>query len=227
MADSTEKLWTHLFEQNTSLSTHRYTANRIRTAENKLKPKDSFDNGKLQTSTNIFIYANDAVVGMIQSFSISESRTINKLQAIGWEGVVQSVPSNTNGGQLQVSRIALYESNLWNALGLTTDAIPLNKLGSLGLRQPTATREKWDLPEPEKADRGKVTSSRMVFKTLKDQRTPLEIQVKTRRTGTGAGADAFYVETYIDCWLSNYSKSFNVGTITVAEQATIQYSDVY
>ena len=224
---ASDPLWTHLFERNTSLSTHRYTANKTKPAENNLNPKDSDSNSKLMTSTNIFIYANEQIVGMIQSFSVSESRTINKLQAIGWEGVVQSVPSNTNGGQLQVSRIALYESNLWNALGLTTDGIPMNKLGSLGLREKSATREKWDTPKHTNIETGKLVSSRMVFKTLKDQRTPLEIQVKTRRTGQGDSASDYYVETYIDCWLSNYSKSFNVGTITVAEQATIQYSDVY
>jgi hypothetical protein len=39
--------------------------------------------------------------------------------------------------------------------------------------------------------------------------------------------EAYYTETYIDCWLSSYSRSYSVGTITVAEQATIQYADVY
>ena len=35
------------------------------------------------------------------------------------------------------------------------------------------------------------------------------------------------IETYIDCWLSQYSKSIVTNDITVTESATIQYSDVY
>jgi hypothetical protein len=71
---------------------------------------------------------------------------------------------------------------------------------------------------------GQPVSSRVVFKTLRDQRVPLEIQVKTRKAGS---LDEYYYETYIDCWLSSYSKTYSVGTITVAEQATVQYADVY
>ena len=213
------------FSQNTSTNTHRYTRNDIRTAENDFNPQSSNDNSKLMTSTNIFIYSNGCIVGMIQSFSVSENRQINKLQAIGWEGVVQAVPSNTNGGQLSVSRIALYESNLWNALGLTTHGVPFNKLGSRVYDNANADdKESWDAPNIQSATDGVATSSRLVFKTLKDQRVPLEIQTKTRMKGS---EEAYYTETYIDCWISTYSRSYSVGTITVAEQATIQYADVY
>lgn len=178
----------------------------------------------LQTSTNIFIYANGAMVGMIQSFNVNESRNINKLQAIGYEGVVQAVPSNTNGGSLSVSRIALYESNLWGALGLTTTGNPHNPVGSK-VHSGDGTPWQWDKYEyqndPSTTQR---VSSGLVFKTLKDQRVPIEIQVRTLKNGS---AGEYYIERYVDCWLSAYSKSYTVGTITVAEQATIQYADVY
>ena len=91
------------FGQNTSTNTHRATRNDIRTANNTMKPVSSFDNSLATTSTNIFVYSNGCIVGMIQSFNISEQRQVNKLQAIGWEGVVQAVPGNTNGGTLNVS----------------------------------------------------------------------------------------------------------------------------
>ena len=105
---------------NTSTNTHRATRNDIRTAENDFNPQTSFQNSLIATSTNVFVFANGSIVGMIQSFTVTESRTVTKLQAIGWEGVVQAVPENTKGGTLNVSRIALYESSIWNALGLTT-----------------------------------------------------------------------------------------------------------
>jgi hypothetical protein len=60
---------------------------------------------------------------------------------------------------------------------------------------------------------------------LKEQRVPLELQVKMRMPDMGA--KAYYIETYIDCWLSQYSKSIVTNDITVTESATIQYSDVY
>ena len=60
-------------------------------------------NGMLVTSTNIRIKANDVVVGMIQSFSVSQSRDVTKLQQIGAEGVAQAVPQNYKGGTLPSS----------------------------------------------------------------------------------------------------------------------------
>lgn len=217
---------------NTSLNTHRYTRNDIRVAENQLDPQDPYTNSKVMLSTNIFIYSNGCIVGMIQSFQVNESRQINKLQAIGWEGVVQAVPSNTRGGTLQLQRIALYDSTLYGALGLTTHGIPHNTLGSWIHNQTTEdniegavdSQQGWDISKTEQSTEGKTVSSGMVFRTLKDQRVPLEIMVKTRMKGN---EDAFYTVTYIDCWLSNYSKPYGVGTITVTESATVAYGDVY
>lgn len=216
------------YQRNTTTNTHRATRNDIRAAENDFNPTSGDQNSKLATGTNIFIYSNNSIVGMIQSFSVSESRTINKLQAIGWEGVVQAVPANTNGGQLSVSRIALYESSIWNALGLTSSGTPYSPLGrkvhDSGGGQ-FDSKDQWDVSSHTPGNiEGSTVSSRFIFKTLKDQRVPLEIQVKTKRTGS---AEEYYVETYVDCWLSSYSKSYSVGTITVAESATIQYADVY
>ena len=207
---------------NQVLNTHRYTRNDIRIAENQLNPKNSFTNSKVMLSTNIFIYSNGAIVGMLQSFSVSEQRQINKLQAIGWEGVVQAVPSNTRGGSLNVSRIALYDSTLYNALGLTTYAQPHNAIG-YKIHNPTTADTKtdknkdtqtWDnIHDRETATDGKVIHDGVVFRTLRDQRAPLEIAVKTRLKGN----DGFYIVTYIDCWLSSYSKPYSVQTITVAK----------
>ena len=212
------------YNQNTSTNTHRAVANDIRTAENNMSPTSPNTNTMLQTSTNIFIYANSSIVGMIQSFSVSELRTINKLQAIGYEGVVQAVPSNTNGGTLNVTRIALYDSNIWNALGLTTDGKTYNPIGKKVHDQNTPNDKNWDNSTHTAGMDGKPVSSRLIFKTLKDQRVPLEIQVKTKKSGSGSD---YFVETYVDCWLASYSKSYTVGTITVAETAQIQYADVY
>jgi len=213
------------FGQNTSTNTHRAVRNDIRTANNTMRAENPFDNAMAVTTTNVFVYSNGCIVGMIQSFQVNEQRTINKLQSIGWEGVVQAVPSNTNGGTLTVSRIALYESQLWNALGLTTTGVPFNEVGHKNYpSKDPYDAASWDTPNHAFENDGSKTKTRLIFKTLKDQKVPLEIQSKIRREGS---EDLFYIETYIDCWIQNYSKSYTTNQITVAENATISYADVY
>lgn len=162
------------------------------------------------TSTNIEAYSNNMKIGFVQSLTPSESRTITKVQELGSEGVVQSVPGNTNGGQLAISRFAVYNASLWNALGLT------------------ATGEFAKVADQIANDSSKRNDSGTYgnpFKTLKDQRVPIEFKVKTKIPRID-NSEAYYVETYIDCWLSSYSKTIAANTITVTESATIQYSDV-
>lgn len=144
--------------------------------------------GLAVASTNIKIRCNDRVIGMIQSFNIAENRTVNKLQSIGVEGVIQAVPSNTNGGSITAQRIALYGEKIYDAFGI----------------------DDWS------------GDSKKLFSTLKDQRLPFEIEVETV---TPDGMPS-YRETYLDCWISSYKKSFTVQTITVSEDVTIQYADV-
>lgn len=167
------------------------------------------------TTTNIEVWANGMKVGFIQSASPSESRNIVKVQELGTEGVVQAVPGNTTGGQLSISRFALYNSNLWNALGLTPSGQFNNPATQYGAYNSSADGNY------------NVGAGKNPFKTLKDQRVPLEIKIKTRKPIDYAGTDGWYEEAYVDCWLSSYSKTIASNTITITEQATIQYSDVY
>lgn len=154
---------------------------------------DTNPGGIAITTTNIEIWANGMKVGFIQSASPSESRNIVKVQELGTEGVVQAVPGNTNGGQLSISRLALYNSNIFSALGLTS------------------TGQHNGNP----------------IKTLKEQRVPIEIKMKTRKPIDYAGTDGWYEEAYVDCWLASYSKTVASSTITITEQATVQYSDIH
>jgi len=165
------------------------------------------------TTTNIEVWANNQKVGFIQSASPSESRNIVKVQELGTEGVVQAVPGNTTGGQLSLSRFALYNSNIFSALGLT----PSGKIYN-----PTQQYDEYTASVDAPYKVGKNP-----FKTLKDQRVPIEIKMKTRKPVDYAGVDGWYEEVYVDCWLASYSKTIASNTITITEQATIQYSDVW
>ena len=170
------------------------------------------------TTTNIDIYSNGFRVGFIQGASPSESRTINKIAELGTEGVVQSVPANTNGGSLSVSRIAIYNSSLMNALGMTKTGAFLNQA------------EEDNVTNRNIVSDDEYRTFGNVFKTLKDQRVPLEIQIRTKMPAVNdqtSGAHRVLIDTYVDCWLSSYSKSYASGTITVTESASISYSEVY
>lgn len=195
MFDSKDNFFKYPKNENGQLSkiSHAYVGEGINENINTMRASGSPQIGSelrnmAVTSTNISIYCNDMKIGFVQSFSPQEQRTITPIQELGTEGVVQMVAGNTNGGSIALSRFAIYNSNLFDALGIT----------------PTGKN---------------VTEN--PFKTLKDQRVPFEIKVQTNM------ADGSYdVETYIDCWLTNYSKTIAAQTITINESCNISYSDV-
>ena len=193
---------THAYDStsNKTLNTHR--------ASGMIETGDTGGNLAI-TSTNISVYSNDMRIGFVQSLTPSESRNITEVQELGTEGVVQAVPGNTNGGQLAITRFSVYNANLFNALGLTPNGefTPRDSQLAGSTNAMDATYRTYGNP----------------FKTLKDQRVPIEFKVKTVIPGS---TETYYVETYIDCWLSSYSKSYAAGTITISETATIQYGDV-
>ena len=220
---------------NSGLNTHRATRNEIKKHVNNFRPQNPDANGLAMTSTNVFIYSNGNIVGMISDFQVNEGRNTVKLQAIGTEGVIQQVPNNTNGGTLSVKRIALYSSNIWNALGLATDGNGYDQTGAMVYNR--TDENSWDTSSVyanESSNRTLAAGARIVFKTLKDQRVPLEIQVRTPLEGSGVfgvnedeDSAQYYTETYIDCWLNSYGKGYASGTITVTEDVSIDYADVY
>lgn len=149
------------------------------------------------TSTNIDVFSNDIRLGFIQSFNVSENRAVTKVQELGAEGVIQSVPGNTKAGSIQTARFAVYTNYLLKAL----------------------------VDDPEGKQPSYKVSKANPFKTLKHQRIPLEIKVKQKMPGTSS-LGTYYIETYVDCWIASYSKTINVGTITISESVTLEYSDV-
>ena len=198
-------------DSNNNLNTQRASGMPEYLADDKVTP---IGGNLVVTTTNIEVWANGQKIGFVQTFNPSENRTIIKVKELGTEGVVQSVPSNTLGGQVALTRLALYNSNLYNALGLT----PTGKFTTRDSQNPTQ--------KPGSASDITANSNYRTygnpFKTLKDQRVPLEFMVKTKMPNS----TSYIIETYLDCWLATYSKTIAAQTITITENATIQYSDV-
>lgn len=127
------------------------------------------------------------------------------------------VASNTNGGTLSCSRFAVYNASLFNALGLTgTGTFTKASDSTFG-----TTKYNYDGSEIIQQNTNSTLSN--PFKTLKDQRVPIEIKLSIRQPGQNAKP---ITHTYIDCWLTQYSKTVSSSTITVTETCTISYSDV-
>lgn len=69
------------------------------------------------------------------------------------------------------------------------------------------------------------------FRTLKDQRVPLEIWVETLLpydTTTSSSIQNYNVllEIYFDCWVSSYQKTINASQVWITESMTLEYSDM-
>lgn len=163
------------------------------------------------TTTNVSIFSNDMRVGFVQSFTPSETRDITPIQELGTEGVVQMVPGNTRGGTIQMQRVALYNSDIWNALGLTPTGKFIEKTDARFISKDAFKRQ----------DSGTYGNP---FRTLKDQRVPLEIRAETSLPDVSASCRL--VEFYFDCWLASYTKTIQAAQVWISEQVSIEYSDM-
>ena len=199
--------WTYNSKSNNWLNTHRAVNTRDLYDESA---EEHFPANKLAiTTTNVSIYSNGMRIGFVQSFTPSENRDITPIQELGTEGVVQMVPGNTRGGTIQLQRVALYNSDIWNALGLTPT-------GQFVARDDMITNTAFTLDD----DYGTYGNP---FRTLKDQRVPLEIWVET----VLPNPDKMLRELYYDCWVSNYQKTIQAAQVWVSESVSLEYSDVY
>jgi hypothetical protein len=190
------------------------TNNTLNTQRASGMPGIGGDGGNLAvTSTNINVYSNGQRVGYVQSIAPSETRNINKIRELGTEGVIQSVPNNTNGGTLNITRMALYNSSVYNALGLTSTG---KFIEQKDIKSNTSNSVLSN-------DEYKTFSN--IFKTLKDQRVPLEIRVETTMPPVREQYKKI-VETYLDCWVRSYSKNIASQTITISETVGLEYSDI-
>lgn len=83
------------------------------------------------------------VVGMVQSFSPNETRTVNPVMALGFEGVVVSAVGNYSGGTFTTPLIQIYDLMPLEAFGI------VDKGGGVGgLRQLPKLKSLYQQREP-------------------------------------------------------------------------------
>ena len=163
-ANTTEK-YGHISNTHTFNSKANGWLNTHRAIGLDLEDHGNYANQMAITTTNVAIYSNDMRVGFVQSFQPSEQREITPIQELGTEGVVQMVPGNTRGGTIQMQRVALYNSDIWNALGLTQTGKFVSRFSQNKGITTTVSDVYYTYGNP--------------FRTLKDQRVPLELRAET------------------------------------------------
>lgn len=143
---------------------------------------------------NIEIICNGSVIGMVQSINPAETRNVNKIQAIGVEGVVTSVPGNYTGGTFSTPMIEIYDQ---------------------------AAMEAWGIVDEGGRVRGGLRALPRVI-SLKQQRRPVDINIITYTPVEGAE----YIETYLNCWITSYGRTIQVGNNTIGINVSWTYDDV-
>lgn len=124
--------------------------------------------GMTVNPANIQIQCNGSVIGMVQSINPNESINVQKIQALGFEGVVTSAKGNYSGGTFSTPVIQIYDTTPLEAFGITDQGG-----GVGGMRQ---------LPR---------------LKNLAQQRQPVDIVSITFTPNTGEEIVERYVNCWI------------------------------
>ena len=146
-------------------------------------------------------------IGVIATFSPSESRTVEPVRGIGYgDHVAELVPGYTDPMTISVDRTAQYLSNLFQVFGY--------KGGVDGIVR-SLRHHKWPFD---------VVQELVISQMMLDHETDLDLT----KVGTyGSDVNALAILTYYQgCWLSDFSTSYTSDTALVQETVTINVTDI-
>lgn len=147
-------------------------------------------------------------IGVIATFSPTESRTIEAVRGIGYgDHVAELVPGYTDPMTISVDRTAQYLSNLFQVFGY--------KGGIDGIVR-SLRHHKWPFDVVQE-----LVISRMVSDKYKDS-------MASAKTGIFGVEEPFEaILTYFQgCWLSDFNTSYSSDTALVQESVTINVTDI-
>lgn len=154
-------------------------------------------------------------MGVTSSFNISESRNLETIRGLGYgDQIAEIVPGVTQPMSISITRTALYLANIMQMFGY--------KAGVSGLVR-SLKHHKWPFD----------IKTEIVFSELASEarETGGAIQADVPNEGglNNLGNPGIYaiVTVYEGCWMESYSSNYQVEQAAVAEDATIQVSDVF
>ena len=147
-------------------------------------------------------------IGVMASFSMSESRNVEPIRGIGYgDMIAELVPGNTDPMQISVTRTALYLKNIFQVFGY--------KAGVDGLvRSLRHHKFPFDIKQE------------LIFSEV-DSADALSTNTSTAGKATGETFELKALITYFEgCWMTSYSTDFSSDTAIVQEQVEIIVTDV-
>ena len=154
-------------------------------------------------------------MGVTSSFNISESRTVEAIRGLGYgDQIAELVPGVTQPMSITVTRTALYLANIMQMFGY--------KAGVSGLVR-SLKHHKWPFD----------IKTEIVFSELASEAKNTDQALKADVPAEGGlnnlGNPGLYavVTVYEGCWMESYTSNYQVELAAVAEDATIQVSDIF
>jgi hypothetical protein len=143
-------------------------------------------------------------IGVMSSFSVSESRSVEPVRGIGYgDQIAELVPGVTDAISLEIERQLLYLSNMHQVLGY--------KGGVDGLVR-SLKHHQWPFD----------VKHEMVFSRIATEEKLGNKQVSTATDGVNDALLTFYEA----CWLNDYSYDFASDSAQVSESVSATCSDV-
>lgn len=163
----------------------------------------------------VIMYVNGIAIGVVQRFSPRETRAVMPQYEIGDIYPVEFIPSVWTG-EIEVQRLEIFKDCLFDALqynqALVQDTYdlahywPSDKFGPVYGGGPNSPGGNTYGP---------------VITTIADIQWPIDIQIHV--TNPAPEINQISIKTYIECWITGYSKSYDAGAKVVAENATFMY----
>ena len=151
------------------------------------------------------------VIGVVSSFSPSDARNNEVVRGIGFgDQIAELVPGMSEPISISITRTALYQMNIFQALGY--------KGGVDGLVR-ALKHHRWPFDLRQEV----VLSEASFAENTPSKPTAGTAQLPEATTG-GAGIIA---TLYAGCWLTSYSSTFSADTAIVAEEVQMQATDIF
>ena len=154
-------------------------------------------------------------MGVTSAFNLSESRSIEAIRGLGYgDQIAELVPGVTQPMSISITRTALYLANIMQMFGY--------KAGVSGLVR-SLKHHKWPFD----------IKTEIVFSELaseaRDVAQALRADVPNEGGKNNLGNPGLFavVTIYEGCWMESYSTNYQVEQAAVAEDATVQVSDIF
>lgn len=154
-------------------------------------------------------------MGVTSSFNISESRNLEVIRGLGYgDQIAEIVPGVTQPMSISITRTALYLANIMQMFGY--------KAGVSGLVR-SLKHHKWPFD----------IRTEIVFSELASEacgvRGAINADVPNEGGLNNLGNPGIYavVTVYEGCWMESYTANYQAEQAAVAEDVTIQVSDVF